>query len=94
MKTSTVAIILVAFIAPAWSATKTVTLSVPSMDCPACPITVKKALVKVDGVAKVDVNLAKREAVVTFDDAKAVVGQLTRATTEAGYPSTAKEVAR
>ncbi len=88
------ATLIATLIAPAWSATRTVTLSVPGMNCPACPITVKKALVKVEGVAKVDVSLDKREAVVTFDDTKAAVGQLTRATTEAGFPSAAKEAAR
>ena len=35
------------------------------------PITVKKALSKVEGVSKVDVGFEKREAVVTFDDTKA-----------------------
>jgi mercuric ion binding protein len=94
MKPRLVAIVLATFIAPAWSATRTVTLSVPGMNCAACPITVKKALVRVAGVARVDVSLDKREAVVTFDDTKAGVGQLTRATTEAGYPSTAKEGSR
>lgn len=94
MKPHLVAIVLATFIAPAWSATRTVTLSVPGMNCAACPITVKKALVKVAGVAKVDVSLDQREAVVTFDDTKARVGQLTRATTEAGYPSTAMEGGR
>lgn len=90
MKPHLAAIILAVLVAPAWSATKTVTLSVPDMNCAACPITVKKALVKVEGVAKVDVSLDRREAVVTFDDTKAAVGQLTRATTDAGYPSTAR----
>jgi periplasmic mercuric ion binding protein len=94
MKSHFVAIVLAGFIAPAWSATRTVTQSVPGMNCAACPITVKKALVKVAGVAKVDVNLEQRDAVVTFDDTKAGVGQLTRATTEAGYPSTPKEGGR
>lgn len=94
MKPHLVAIVLATFIAPAWSATRIVTLSVPGMTCAACPFTVKKALVKVTGVAEVDVNLDQREAVVTFDDTKAGVGQLTRATTEAGYPSTAKEGGR
>lgn len=94
MKPHLVAIVLATFIAPAWSATRTVTLSVPGMNCAACPITVKKALVKVAGVAKVAVSLDQREAVVTFDDTRAGVGQLTRATTEAGYPSTAMEGGR
>ena len=38
----------VALSAPAWAATKTVTLSVPGMTCATCPITVKKALSKVE----------------------------------------------
>jgi mercuric ion binding protein len=71
----------------AWAAPKTVTLSVPSMYCPVCPITVKKALTKVPGVSRVEVSLAKRQAVVTYDDAEASVAALTRATKDAGYPS-------
>ena len=42
------------------------------------------------GVTKVDVDLDKLEAVVTFDDAKTTVTALTKATTDAGYPSTVK----
>lgn len=72
----------------AQASTQTVTLSVPGMNCAACPITVKKALGKVPGVAKTDVNLGKREATVTFDDARTNVEALTRATRDAGFPST------
>lgn len=88
---------LVAFAAlssPLWAATQTVTLSVPGMDCAACPITVKKALTKVPGVSKADVSLDTREAKVTFDDAKTNVAALTRATKDAGYPSTVVGAAR
>ena len=77
--------------APAWAATKTVTLSVPGMTCAACPITVKKALTKVDGVQKAEVSYEKREAVVTFDDAKTNADTLTKATANAGYPSSVKQ---
>ena len=77
--------------APAWAATKTVTLSVPGMTCAACPITVKKALTKVDGVQKAEVSYEKREAVVTFDDAKTNADALTKATANAGYPSSIKQ---
>ena len=58
------------------------------MDCPVCPITVKKSLTKVVGVSAAKVDFAKREATVTFDDAKTNVAALTHATEEAGYPST------
>ncbi|MEO6422436.1 MAG: mercury resistance system periplasmic binding protein MerP, partial [Candidatus Nitrotoga sp.] len=58
-------------VAPAaWAATKTVTLSVPGMTCAACPIVVKNAISKVEGVSKINVNFEKREATVMFDDAK------------------------
>ena len=76
--------------APLWAATQTVTLTVPGMTCAACPITVKQAISKVDGVNKVNVSFDKREAVVTFDDAKASVPKLTQATENAGYPSSVK----
>ncbi len=81
---------LALIMAPAWAVTRTATLSVPGMTCPACPITVKKALGKVDGVTAIKVNFEKREAIVTFDDAKASLQQLTDATTNAGYPSQVK----
>ena len=77
-------------VTPVWAATQTVTLSVPDMTCSACPITVKKALSEVSGVNKIDVSLEKREAVVTFDDAKTTIQQLTDATEFAGYPSKLK----
>lgn len=82
--------VLAASAAPAWAETKTVTLSVPGMDCATCPITVKKALDKVPGVSKVEASLEKKEAVVTFDDSKANLALLTKATADAGYPSSAK----
>ena len=77
-------------VAAAQAAPQTITLDVPGMTCAACPITVKKAISKVDGVSKVDVSYEKRQAVVTFDDAKASVQKLTQATENAGYPSTVK----
>lgn len=74
--------------APAWATTQTVTLSVPGMTCAACPITIKKALNKVEGVEKIEVNIEKKEALITFDDAKTTVEALLEATKNAGYPST------
>jgi mercuric ion binding protein len=79
------------FASPVWAASRTVTLAVSNMTCAACPITVKKALTKVDGVSKATVDLDKKEAVVTFDDARTSVAALIKATTDAGYPSQVKE---
>jgi len=75
---------------PATAAQKTVVLSVPSMNCAACPITVRKALEKVAGVQRVKATLEPPEAVVTFDDAMTSVEKLTEATRGAGYPSSIK----
>jgi len=71
----------------ALAATRTVTLDVPGMTCPVCPITVRKALHSVPGVKKVDIVFAKKEAIVTYDNAKTNVAALTKATADAGYPA-------
>jgi mercuric ion binding protein len=73
---------------PSWAGEQSVTLSIPTMDCEVCPITVKKALGKVVGISRTDVSVPKREVSVTFDDAKTNVSALTAATKNAGYPST------
>ncbi len=72
------------------AAERTVTLAVENMTCATCPITVKKSLTQVSGVIKADVSLEKEDATITFDDAKATVADLTKATTNAGYPSRQK----
>ncbi len=90
MKKLFASLVLVAAAAPVCAAMQSVTLSVPGMTCAACPITVKHALSRVEGVSKTDVNFDKREAVVTFDDARTSVQKLTQATEDAGYPSSVK----
>jgi mercuric ion binding protein len=75
---------------PVWAASRTVALAIPGMTCAACPITIKIALNRVAGVTTATVNFEKRQAVVTFDDAKTDVEALLRATGDAGYPSTIK----
>ncbi len=75
---------------PSYAAQQTVVLSVPTMNCATCPITVRAALDKVPGVQKVKATLEPPEAVVTFDDAKTGTGQLMQATRDAGYPSSVK----
>src|SRR5205823_9429558 len=94
LKSAIAVICLAALSAHAWAATKTVTLNVPGMTCPACPITIRKALNNVQGVSKVDVNYEKKQAVVTFDNAKTDTKTLVKATTDAGYPSTPEATAK
>lgn len=78
---------LLASAGPVFAATRQVTLTVPTMDCATCPVTIKVALLKVPGVSHAVVSYARRNAKVTFDDAKTNIAALTQATDAAGYPS-------
>lgn len=69
---------------------RTVTLAVENMYCAACPHIVSKSLDRVDGVVAVAVSNEDKTATVTFDDARASVADLIKATTDAGYPSQAR----
>jgi mercuric ion binding protein len=95
MKTLLVGVIAgLSLTVPAWASPQTVTLNVSGMTCPACPITVKKALEKVSGVSKVEVRYEKKQVLVTFDDAKTNTDALVKATTNAGYPSQPDKAAK
>jgi mercuric ion binding protein len=72
---------------PALAAPRTLTLSVSGMTCAACPITVKKALTKVPGVTRAEVDIEKRRAIVTYDDARTSHVDLAKAVADAGYPA-------
>jgi len=73
------------------AASQTVVLDVQNMTCELCPITVRKALNKVPGVAAVKVDPGTRTATVNFDPDKADVATLVKATTNAGYPASARK---
>lgn len=77
--------------APSFTATQTITLDIPGMDCPVCPITLKQALHNVTGVGQTTVNVGQRQATVSFDDAQTTVDALIKAATDAGYASTLKK---
>lgn len=85
---------LAALSSPLYAAQKTATLAVPGMTCAACPIVVKKAITRVDGVSKTEVDFNKRQAVVTYDDAKVNIDQIMQATANAGYPATRLEAGK
>lgn len=70
---------------------ETLTLNVQNMTCAACPITVKKALEKVTGVSDVKIDFQHKTATMHLDTDKANVSLLTKATTDAGFPSTVRK---
>lgn len=71
--------------------TKTVVLDVPGMTCQFCPITIRKALNKVPGVIEAKADFATKTATVKYDPAKTNAETLTKATANAGYPSSVKK---
>ena len=75
----------------ALAAPQTAVLDVQNMSCSLCPVTVRKSLEQVPGVTHAQVSLEKKTATVTFDPDKTTAAALVRATTGAGYPSTARK---
>jgi copper chaperone len=62
--------------------------SVEGMSCDACVGHVKKALEALAGVTLVDVDLAKKQAVVEYDHHGATIEQMIEAVDEEGYSAT------
>jgi mercuric ion binding protein len=75
----------------AFAERRTVTLEVAKMDCAVCPITVRKALEGVPGVDSAKVDFKTKRAVVAFDSTKTTPEALTKATADAGFPSSVKQ---
>lgn len=71
----------------AFAQIRTITLSVPGMTCPTCPITVKKALLSEHGVTAVAVHYEQKRLEVTFDDASITSQAIVNATGKVGFPS-------
>jgi periplasmic mercuric ion binding protein len=66
---------------------RTITLGVEHMTCATCPITVRKALSQVPGVAESTVDMKAHTATVTFDPTKTTPEVLATAVTRAGFPA-------
>lgn len=71
----------------AQAAEQTRTFAVAKMTCPVCPVTVRKAIEKIDGVTSVNVDLDAKTATVRFDDAVTTTDAVAAASTNAGYPA-------
>ena len=71
-------------------ALQSVTLEVKGMTCDTCNITVQKALTNLDGIRSAVVTFEPPEAAVEYDPSKVQIEDMTRATTNVGYPATPK----
>lgn len=65
-----------------------ITLDVPGMNCPSCPLTVQKSLKNLDGVISAKATMEDKKALVIFDPSKVTIDAMIEATTNAGYPAT------
>jgi periplasmic mercuric ion binding protein len=66
---------------------RTATFAVGNMTCATCPISVKKAMSRVDGVQSVNVDLNSKTATVTFDPSKTNAAKIADASTGIGFPA-------
>lgn len=73
------------------AAPNTAVLDVQNMTCSLCQVTVKKSLQNVPGVKDARIDFDKKTATVTFDSDKTATSALVKATTDAGFPSTARK---
>lgn len=70
------------------AANRSVLLEIQNMTCLVCPLTIKKALSKVNGVQRIEIDYEAKTATVQFDDAMTTTDKLIAAITDAGFPST------
>lgn len=62
--------------------------AIENMTCATCPISVRKAMKRVDGVKSVEIDFASKIAIVTFDPDLTTAGDIAAASTNVGYPAT------
>ncbi|MCJ7607617.1 MAG: heavy metal translocating P-type ATPase [Thermoplasmata archaeon] len=72
--------------------TRQTTLRIKGMHCATCSRSVAEALRAVEGVARVDVNLATEKAVVEYDPERAAPTLLDKAVTDSGYEVVRDEI--
>lgn len=69
-------------------AVRTTTFVIENMTCALCPVTVKSAMERVDGVQSVEIDFDAKTATVIFDPTVATPEAIAAASTNAGYPAT------
>jgi mercuric ion binding protein len=65
----------------------TTRFNIEKMNCPLCPITVRKSMENVPGVKQVEVDYEMKIATVIFDPAQTTKSQIANASTDIGYPA-------
>jgi periplasmic mercuric ion binding protein len=63
----------------------TADLKVPGMDCAACTVVIKKALIQTKGVKNVELNVDKRTATVVYEDTQVTQAEIQKTIENAGF---------
>lgn len=66
----------------------TAQFSIEKMTCATCPISVRKAMQRVDGVKSVEVDYDTKIATVVYDPAVTTAADIAASSTNVGYPAT------
>lgn len=69
----------------------TATFEVEKMTCATCPITVRKAMQRVEGVSEVYVDFESKSATVTYDSSTTSAQEIADASSNVGFPARIKE---
>jgi mercuric ion binding protein len=64
------------------------TFSIDKMNCATCPITVRKAMQRVDGVKEVTVDFDSKTAIVVYDASLTNVEEIAASSSNVGFPAT------
>lgn len=75
-------------LAPAEATEASAQFSIENMTCATCPISVRKAMKRVDGVKSVEVDLETKIATVVYDPSVTTPADIAAASTNVGYPAT------
>lgn len=70
------------------NAEQTVNFTIEKMTCATCPIAVRKAMERVDGVKDVEVDFDSKTAKVVFDSSSTTPQAIGAASTDVGFPAT------
>lgn len=65
--------------------TKEAIFKVEGMTCGTCPLTIKTALKRLDGVVKANVSYEDKEAKVSYEEGKVTVDEIVRTIENAGF---------
>ncbi len=88
---SAIAVLAAGSLDAATSGEETVSFNVEKMTCATCPIAVRKAMERVDGVKEVKVDLDSKTAVVTFNASMTDATEIGAASTNVGFPATVRD---